>query len=78
VHQDAPDGKKIGMVDFNGVSGTDQTISHQPYRQILTIPLDAAKYDGKHTLYITSKTKAAPAGTAQLALWTIRFATSPG
>jgi cytochrome c551/c552 len=73
VHQDAPDGKKIGMLEFTGVAGTDQPILHQRYRQIWTIPLDAAKYDGKHTLYITSKSKEAPEGTAQPALWTIRF-----
>jgi len=88
VHLDAPDGKKVGTIDFNGVAGTtdikgpgdkDQTVSHQAFRQVLTIPLDAVKDGSRHTLYITSKTKepgtpTPPSeGTAQLALWTIRF-----
>ena len=36
VHLDAPDGKKIGMLEFNGVSGTDQPVSHQ----LLTADID--------------------------------------
>ncbi|MEX6686576.1 ThuA domain-containing protein [Danxiaibacter flavus] len=66
LHLDAPDGKKLGELTFNGAAGKDE--SKKPKSQVVSAKVEPVTDGKKHTVYVVSKAKDASGGNNMLAL----------
>ncbi len=71
LHLDAPDGKKLGELTFNGAAGKDD--SKKPKSQVIATKIEPVTDGKKHTVYVVSKAKDASGGNNVLALSSLEF-----